>query len=78
MAVLAGVCMSVTDDVGVGVGDGQMAVHPLQVLDILVVESRLTSPHVDLGGFTHVTEINLLDVATHVLDVVDEVADQSV
>jgi len=36
MAVLAGVCMSVTDDVGVGVGDGQMAVHPLQVLDILV------------------------------------------
>lgn len=36
VAVLAGVCMSVTDHVGVGVGDGQMAVHPLLVLDIVV------------------------------------------
>ena len=36
MAVLAGVCVGVTDDVGVGVGDGQMAVHPLRLLDILI------------------------------------------
>ena len=28
--------VSVTDDVGVGVGDGQMAVHPLLVLDSVV------------------------------------------
>ena len=35
-AVLADVCVSVTDDVGVGVGDGQMAVHPLIVLDSVV------------------------------------------
>jgi len=36
VTVLAGVCVSVTDDVGVGVGDGQMAVHPLRLLDILI------------------------------------------
>ncbi len=36
MAVLAGVRVSVTDHVGLGVGDGQMAVHPLLVLDVVV------------------------------------------
>ena len=36
MAVLAGVCVSVTDDGGIGVGDGQMAVHLLPFLDIVV------------------------------------------
>ena len=36
VAVLAGVCVGVTDHVGVGVGDGQMAVHPLLVLDVIV------------------------------------------
>ena len=36
MAVLTGVRVGVTDHVGVGVGDGQMAVHPLQFLDIVV------------------------------------------
>ena len=36
VAVLASVCVSVTDDVGVGVGDGQMAVHPLHLLDVLI------------------------------------------
>ena len=36
VAVLAGVCVGVADDVGVGVGDGQMAVHPLLLLDVLV------------------------------------------
>jgi len=36
VAVLASVCVGVTDDVGVGVGDGQMAVHPLRLLDVLV------------------------------------------
>jgi len=36
MTVLAGVCVGVTDDIGVGVGDGQMAVHPLQFLDIVI------------------------------------------
>jgi len=35
VAVLASVCVSVTDDVGVGVGDGQMAAHPLRLLDVL-------------------------------------------
>ncbi len=34
--VLTGVRVSVTDDVGVGVGDGQMAVHPLLLLDIFI------------------------------------------
>ena len=34
--VLTGVRVSVTDDVGIGVGDGQMAVHPLLFLDIFV------------------------------------------
>ena len=36
VAVLASVCVSVTDDVGVGVGDGQMAVHPLRLFNVLV------------------------------------------
>ena len=36
VAVLTGVCVGVADDVGVGVGDGQMAVHPLLLLDVLV------------------------------------------
>jgi len=36
VAVLAGIHVSVTDDVGVGVGDGQMAVHPLLILDVVV------------------------------------------
>ena len=36
MPVLTGVRVSVTDDVGIGVGDGQMAVHPLLFLDIFV------------------------------------------
>ena len=36
VTVLTGVRVSVTDDVGVGVGDGQMAVHPLRLLDILI------------------------------------------
>ena len=36
MAILAGVCVSVADDMGVGVGDGQMAVHPLLILDPIV------------------------------------------
>ncbi len=36
MAVLAGVCVGVTDHVGIGVGDGQMAVHPLRLLDVVV------------------------------------------
>src|SRR5699024_1048118 len=36
VAVLAGVCVGVTDHVGVGVGDGQMAVHPLLILDVVV------------------------------------------
>jgi len=36
MAVLTGVRVGVTDHVGVGVGDGQMAVHPLLVLDVVV------------------------------------------
>jgi len=36
VTVLTSVCVSVTDDVGVGVGDGQMAVHPLLLLNIFV------------------------------------------
>ncbi len=36
VTVLTGVRVRVTDDVGVGVGDGQMAVHPLLLLDILI------------------------------------------
>ena len=36
MAVPTGVRVSITDDVGIGVGDGQMAVHPLLFLDIFV------------------------------------------
>ena len=36
VAVLTGVCVGVTDDVGIGVGDGQVAVHPLLLFDILV------------------------------------------
>ena len=36
VAVLAGVCMGVTDNVGIGVGNGQMTVHPLPFFDILV------------------------------------------
>ena len=36
MAVLAGVSVSVADDVGIGVGDGQMIVHPLLVFDSVV------------------------------------------
>lgn len=36
VAVLAGVCVGIADDIGVGVGDGQMAVHPLLVLDPIV------------------------------------------
>jgi len=36
VAVLTGVCVGVTDDVGVGVGDGQMAVHPLRLLNVLI------------------------------------------
>jgi len=34
VTVLTGICVSVTDDVGVEVGDGQMAVHPLLLLNI--------------------------------------------
>ena len=36
VTVLTSVRVSVTDDVGVGVGDGQMAVHPLLLLNIFV------------------------------------------
>ena len=36
MAVLTGVRVGVTDHVGVGVGDGQMAVHPLRPLNVVV------------------------------------------
>jgi len=36
MPVLTGVRVSVTDDVGIRVGDGQMAVHPLLFFDIFV------------------------------------------
>ena len=36
MAVLTGVRVGVTDHIGVGVGDGQMAVHPLRLLDVVV------------------------------------------
>ena len=36
VAVLAHVCVGVADDVGVGVGDGKMAVHPLLLFDVLV------------------------------------------
>lgn len=36
VAVLASVRVGVTDHVGVGVGDGQMAVHPLLGLDVVV------------------------------------------
>ena len=36
MAVLARVCVGVTDDIGIGMGDGQMAVHPLLVFDVVV------------------------------------------
>ena len=36
MPVLTSIRVSVTDDVGIGVGDGQMAVHPLLFLDIFV------------------------------------------
>jgi len=36
MAVLTGVRVSITDDVGIGVGDGQMAVYPLLLLDIFI------------------------------------------
>ncbi len=34
--VFAGVGVSVANDIGIGVGDGQMAVHPLLVLDPVV------------------------------------------
>jgi hypothetical protein len=36
VAVLASVCVGVTDHVGLGVGDGQMAVHPLLVLNSVI------------------------------------------
>lgn len=36
VTILAGVCVSVADNVGVGVGDGQMAVHPLLLFDAVV------------------------------------------
>ena len=36
VAVLTGVRVSIADDVGVGVGDGQMAVHPLLLLNLVV------------------------------------------
>jgi len=36
VAVLTRVCVGVADHVGLGVGDGQMAVHPLLVLDVVV------------------------------------------
>lgn len=36
VAILTGVCVGVTDDVGIGVGDGQMAVYPLLLFDVLV------------------------------------------
>ncbi len=36
VAVLAGVCVSVADDVGDGVDDGQIAVHPHLVLGSVI------------------------------------------
>ena len=36
MAVLTGVRVGIADDVGIGVGDGQMIVHPLLVFDSVV------------------------------------------
>ena len=36
MAFFTGVCVRITDDVGIGVGDGQMAVHPLLLLNPVV------------------------------------------
>ena len=36
MAVLTGVRVSITDDVGIGVGDGQVAVHSVLFFDIFV------------------------------------------
>ena len=36
MAVLTGVCVGIAENIGLGVGDGQMAVHPLLLLDRVV------------------------------------------
>ena len=62
VTVLAGVCVSVTDDIGVGVGDGQMAVHPLQILDILVdAVSVGTENHTSVAVFCNVF-VSVLEV----------------
>jgi len=65
MTVLAGVCVSVTDDVGVGVGDGQMAVHPLQFLDIVVdAVAVCTENHTPVAVLCDVF-VSVLEVLTH-------------
>jgi hypothetical protein len=64
VAVLAGVCVSITDDVGVGVGDGQMAVHPLQFLNIVVdIVSIGTENHASVTVFCDIF-ISVLKILT--------------
>ena len=58
MMALAGVCVSVVDDVGVGVDDGRMAVHPLLVLDIVIeTVSVCIENHTPVAVFCDVLEV---------------------
>ena len=62
MMALAGVCVSVVDDVGVGVDDGRMAVHPLLVLDIVIeTVSVCIENHTPVAVFCDVF-VNVLEV----------------
>ena len=65
MAVLARVCVGVTDHVGGGVGDGQMAVHPLLVLDVVV-------DRIVVGTEDHASVAVLGDILVSVLQIVTD------
>jgi len=72
MAVLASVRVSITDDVGVGVSDGQMAVHSLLVLDVVV-------DRVAVGAKDHASVAVLGDIFIGVLQILtDEKPNSSV
>ena len=72
MAVLAGVRVAVTDHVGIGMGDGQMAVHPLLVLNVVV-------DYVAVGAKDHASVPVLGDILVSVLQIVtDEKSNSSV
>ena len=65
MAVLTGVRVGVTDYVGVGVGDGQLAVHPLLVLDVVV-------NRVAVGAEDHASVAVLRDILVSILQILTD------